>query len=303
VKAHVVRRLPSLLTLGLLLATAWLAFGILGVRTAFADTPSPVPAASTSVRPPSAGPSGDASPGVSTPAATPAPGATSAPTGGELLAAVATLIAGAVLGGMVILLVRRTHELQATLARKALAHGESISTQIGAAAAGEERLLEGEPGGEGGGAQGAAPIAITGPDEITVGAPAEYTATGGGDAGLVWTVTGLSSYERTQSTPRTMTVIPRSPGEGTVSLTDGTLVGAHKLKAVAETTGSGSFQLQLAIRNWGLVVVAIGIVFGAIALGFAGILDGAQFIALIAPLAALLGVTTAAGRSSSGGGS
>ncbi|HET9646971.1 MAG TPA: hypothetical protein VFP34_01920 [Microlunatus sp.] len=300
----VVRRLPSLLALGLVLASAWwLVFGTLGVRAAFADTPSPVPTASASGLPRTTAPSVDVSGGASTPSSTPAPGAApAAPTGAELLAAVATLLAGAVLGGMVILLVRRTHELQATLARKALAHGEAVSTQTGPAAGGDESRLEGEPGGEGG-APGSPPIAITGPDEVTVGAPAEYTATGGADSGLAWTVTGLSSYERTQSAPRTITVIPRSPGEGTVSLTDGTLVASHGLKALSETNASGGFQLQLAIRNWGLVVVAIGIVFGAIALGLAGILSGAEFIALIAPLAALLGVTAAANRSSSGGGS
>ena len=55
------------------------------------------------------------------------------------------------------------------------------------------------------------------------------------------------------------------------------------------------FVVRLFVRNWGLIVVANVVVFGAIALGLAGRLDGANFVALVAPLAALLGVTTAGG--------
>jgi uncharacterized membrane protein YgcG len=87
----------------------------------------------------------------------------------------------------------------------------------------------------------------------------------------------------------------------TIKVTDGTSNGEKPVRIVA--AAKPSFVARFAVRNWGLVVVAVAIVFGAIALGVTGHLDGGNFVALVAPLAALLGVTAAVSeRGGSGGG-
>jgi hypothetical protein len=87
----------------------------------------------------------------------------------------------------------------------------------------------------------------------------------------------------------------------TLKVTDGTTSGEKRVKILA--AAKSSFVVRLAVRHWGLVVVAVAIVFGAIALGVTGHLDGGNFVALVAPLAALLGVTAAVSERDGGSGS
>lgn len=77
--------------------------------------------------------------------------------------------------------------------------------------------------------------------------------------------------------------------------------GEKAVKIVA--AAKAPFVFRIAVRNWGLLVVAVFIVAGAIALGVTGHLDGGNFVALVAPLAALLGVAAATGDRGGGGGS
>jgi hypothetical protein len=230
------------------------------------------------------------------------------PTSGQLLAALAALAAGTVLGGMVVSLVRKVHESQAGLARRVLSHGGEVTTRSASAAYGDEsRLAENEVDAAedpnaGGTTNQQPPAAVTGPAALTVGTQADFIASGGDPAAMTWTVDGLSSYSRASSEPGKLRLTANATGTGEVTLTTGSDVVHHPITVVAAPPAGGGFQMQLVIRNWGLIVVAIGIVFGAVALGLAGVLDGASFIALVAPLAALLGVTAAAGRGGSGGG-
>ena len=70
---------------------------------------------------------------------------------------------------------------------------------------------------------------------------------------------------------------------------------AKKAFKVSPAPKPPAFVLQVATRSWGLIVVAIAVVFGAVALGLTGRLDGGNFVARVAPLAALLGVTSIGG--------
>lgn len=271
---------------------------------------APTPPAGTTVAPATVTPSASASLAASAAPSTPPAGPSESPTGGELVAACVALLAGAVLGGLVIALVRRVHEAQEALARRVIANNGTVTTSIGTAAGGgpERAAVPSEPGGvpqagDRGAQTSPAPVALTGPSRLTVGTPADYVVADGDETKLVWSVSGLSAYERTQSEPRKLTITPhRASGKASISVTDGVSSVQHDITVSDPPPSGSSLQIQLVIRNWGLVVVAIAVVFGAIALGLAGALDGSQFVALVAPLAALLGVTAAAGRGSSGSG-
>jgi hypothetical protein len=66
--------------------------------------------------------------------------------------------------------------------------------------------------------------------------------------------------------------------------------GTKPVTAVPDTTPATPFTLRALLNWWGLVVVAVLIVGFAGALDALGSLTSSDFIALVAPLAALLGV-------------
>jgi hypothetical protein len=146
-------------------------------------------------------------------------------------------------------------------------------------------------------ARAAPPSAIDGPDNVVTGEQARYRIRSAGPQQVVsWAVGGGSvSQAPDPSHPNELLLIADQPGQLTISarVREG-LAERRETKsvtAVPEVTASTPpFTLRLFLHGWGLVVVSILIV------GFAGALDAlgnftsSDFIALVVPLAALLGV-------------
>lgn len=201
------------------------------------------------------------------------------PTRGESLVAAMAILGGILVALAVIWLVSRAHDLQARLAATTVAGGGSVSTATAPAAGQEAARAEPE-------------ISISGPGEVAVDTAGEFTVEKS-VTHPAWTVSGIGSFtQRLKDDDHTFVLTPHEEKtDVTLKVTDGSLTGEKHVKVLA--AAKSSFVVRLAVRHWGLVVVAVAIVFGAIALGVTGHLDGGNFVALVAPLAALLGVTAA----------
>jgi len=146
-----------------------------------------------------------------------------------------------------------------------------------------------------------APEAIEGPDQLVAGQQARYRVRTSGPQQVVsWAVGGGSvSQAPDPAHPDELLLIADQPGQLTITarVREG-LTERRETKSVAAvpdvTTPTPPFTLRLFLNGWGLVVVAVLIV------GFAGALDAlgnftsSDFIALVVPLAALLGVIAVA---------
>ncbi len=146
-------------------------------------------------------------------------------------------------------------------------------------------------------ARAAPPAAIDGPDNVVTGEQARYRVRSAGPQQVVsWAVGGGSvSQSPDPAHPDELLLIADQPGQLTITarVREG-LTERRETKAVTAvpdvTPAAPPFTLRLFLNGWGLVVVAVMIV------GFAGALDAlgnftsSDFIALVVPLAALLGV-------------
>jgi hypothetical protein len=146
-------------------------------------------------------------------------------------------------------------------------------------------------------ARAAQQAAIEGPDSVVTGEQARYRVRSAGPQQVVsWAVGGGSvSQSPDPAHPDELLLIADQPGQLTVTarVREG-LTERRETKSVTAvpvvTTATPPFTLRLFMHGWGLVVVAVLIV------GFAGALDAlgnftsSDFIALVVPLAALLGV-------------
>jgi hypothetical protein len=146
-----------------------------------------------------------------------------------------------------------------------------------------------------------APEAIEGPDNLVVAQQARYRIRTSGPQQVVsWAVGGGSvSQAPDPGHPDELLLVADQPGQLTITarVREG-LTERRETKAVTAvpdvTTPVPPFTLRLFLNGWGLVVVAVLIV------GFAGALDAlgnftsSDFIALVVPLAALLGVIAVA---------
>src|ERR1035441_5454314 len=146
-------------------------------------------------------------------------------------------------------------------------------------------------------ARAAAPAVIEGPDNVVTGEQARYRVRPAGPQQVVsWAVGGGSvSQSPDPAHPDELLLIADQPGQLTITarVREG-LTERRETKSVTAvpdvTTTTPPFTLRLFLNGWGLVAVAIMIV------GFAGALDAlgnftsSDFIALVVPLAALLGV-------------
>jgi hypothetical protein len=145
------------------------------------------------------------------------------------------------------------------------------------------------------------PEAIEGPDNLVAGQQARYRVRTTGPQQVVsWAVGGGSvSQSPDPAHPDELLLIADQPGQLTISarVREG-LTERRETKSVTAvpdvTVPAPPFTLRLFLHAWGLVVVAVLIV------GFAGALDAlgnftsSDFIALVVPLAALLGVIAVA---------
>jgi hypothetical protein len=145
------------------------------------------------------------------------------------------------------------------------------------------------------------PEAIEGPDNLVAGQQARYRVRTTGPQQVVsWAVGGGSvSQSPDPAHPDELLLIADQPGQLTITarVREG-LTERRETKSVTAvpdvTVPAPPFTLRLFLHAWGLVVVAVLIV------GFAGALDAlgnftsSDFIALVVPLAALLGVIAVA---------
>jgi hypothetical protein len=143
-------------------------------------------------------------------------------------------------------------------------------------------------------------LGIEGPDTITVGEQVCFrvrpTAVG---TSVTWAVGGGSVSQAPDPThPDELLLIADRPGSMTlhVRVREGLTERRETMAitAVPEVAAPAPpFPLRLFLHNWGLVVVAIVVVGFAGALDALGNLTSADFIALVVPLTALLGVLAA----------
>lgn len=185
---------------------------------------------------------------------------------------------------------------------------ETLET-VGAREAQAGQKAHGTPGGQAGnggnggnGGRGAATarpakLAIDGPETVVVGEQVRFrvrpTAVG---TAVTWAAGGGSVSQTPDPThPDELLLIADRPGSLMlhVRVREG-LTERRETKfvtAVPDVTPAASpFPLRLFLHGWGLVVVAILVVGFAAALDALGNLTAADFIALVVPLTALLGV-------------
>jgi hypothetical protein len=148
---------------------------------------------------------------------------------------------------------------------------------------------------------GAAPVMIEGPDTVVTGDQARYRVRLSGSRKVVSWAAGGGSVAQAPDPhhPDELLLVADQPGDLTVTvrvregITESR--GTKSVTAVPDVTAAAPpFTLRLFLHGWGLVVVAVVIVGFAGALDALGNLTSADFIALVAPLGALLAVIAVA---------
>jgi len=144
------------------------------------------------------------------------------------------------------------------------------------------------------------PVLQVGDHTVVVGEQGRYRVRRSGNRKVVaWAVGGGSvSQAPDPSNPDELLLIADRPGDLTiiVRVRDGMTErrGTKSIKAVPDMTPAPPFTLRLFLQGWGLVAVAVLIAGFAAALDALGNLTSADFIALVVPLAAILGVVAVA---------
>ena len=154
----------------------------------------------------------------------------------------------------------------------------------------------------------APPVVIDGPDTVVTGEQARYRVRPSGDQTVVsWAAGGGAVAQSPDpSHPDELLLIADRPGDLAVMVRvrEGMMErrGTKSVTAVPEVTTTPPFTLRLFLHGWGLIVVAVLIIGFAGALDALGNLASSDFIALVAPLAAVLGVVAVVrGADDSGG--
>jgi hypothetical protein len=144
-------------------------------------------------------------------------------------------------------------------------------------------------------------VIIDGPDTVVAGEQARYRVRPSGNRKVVsWAAGGGSMAQSPDpSHPDELLLIPDKPGDLMVSVwvREG-MTDRRETKSITAvpdvTTATPPFTLRLFLHAWGLVVVAVLIVGVAASLVALGNLSSPDFIALVAPLGALLAVIAVA---------
>jgi hypothetical protein len=143
-------------------------------------------------------------------------------------------------------------------------------------------------------------VVIDGPQTVVTGQQARYRVRPSGSKVVAWAAGGGSVAQAPDPAhPDELLLIADQPGDLTVSVRvrDGLTErrGTKAVTAVPEAPAPWPpFTLRIFLHGWGLVVVAVLIIGFAGALDALGNLTSSDFIALVAPLAALLGVLAVA---------
>jgi hypothetical protein len=203
-------------------------------------------------------------------------------------------LGAAALAGLVVAMAWSVHVRQFRLA-ELLARRQFIGTGEAETGTDPDVILE-EPG-KAAGAGAPPPVFIDGPETLVTGEQARYRARTTGSTKVVsWAVGGGSvSQAPDPAHPDELLLIADLPAELTIFVRarEGMMErrATKSVTAVPDvTTPALPFTLRLFLQGWGLVTVAVVAVGFAGALVALGSLAAADFIALTAPLAALLGV-------------
>lgn len=152
-----------------------------------------------------------------------------------------------------------------------------------------------------GGAGPAPPVVIDGPDTVVAGEQARYRVRPSGSRKVAsWSVGGGAvAHSPDPAYPDDLLLIAEQPGSLllTVRVRDGMMErrGTKSVAAVEDVAAPAPpFPLRLFLQGWGLIVVAVLVIGFAGALAALGNFSPADFIALAAPLAALIGVVALA---------
>ena len=143
------------------------------------------------------------------------------------------------------------------------------------------------------------PVVIDGPDTVVTGEQARYRVRpADGRTVVSWAAGGGPvAHSPDPAHPDELLLIADQPGDlaVTVRVREGLMQhrGTKTVTAVPDTTTAPPLTLRLFLSSWGLVVVTVLITGFAGALDALGDLTSSDFIALVAPLAALLAVVTA----------
>lgn len=144
------------------------------------------------------------------------------------------------------------------------------------------------------------PVVIDGPDTLITGDQGRYRVRRGGNRQVMsWAVGGGAvSQAPDPAHPDELLLVADQPGSLTITVRvrDG-LTERRATKTVTATpeppAPAPPVMLRIFLHGWTLVVVAVLLIGFAAALSALGNLSSAEFIALVSPLAALLGVVAA----------
>jgi hypothetical protein len=207
------------------------------------------------------------------------------------------------LAGLVVAMAWSVHARQIRLAEKLTRRQLIVTAEAEPAAGTADRGSGPKAAAEGGervNGTGSAPVVIDGPDTVIAGEQARYRVRPSGNRKVVaWAVGGGSvSQAPDPRHPDELLMIASQPGDLTiiVRVRDGMTErrGTKSVTAVPDMTPAPPFTLRLFLQGWGLVVVAVLIAGFAAALVALGNLSSADFIALVAPLGAVLAVVAVA---------
>jgi hypothetical protein len=199
------------------------------------------------------------------------------------------------LASTVVAMAWNVHVRQVRLAEQ-LARRQFIVTEADPAGAPADRGNGAAEGTERANGTGTPPVVIDGPDTVVTGEQARYRVRPSAGRKVVsWAVGGGAvSQAPDPSHPDELLLIADQPGSMTimVRVRDGMTErrGTKPVSAVPDMTPAPPFTLRLFLHGWGLVAVAVLIAGFAAALVALGSLAAADFIALVAPLAAVLGM-------------
>jgi hypothetical protein len=204
--------------------------------------------------------------------------------------------------------VRQIHLAEQLARRQFIVTGDASTATHAANGTGDAEALLAEAE-EAAGPGASARVIVDGPETVVVGEQARYWVRPNGTRKTAsWAVGGGSVAQSPDpSHPDELLLVADQPGDliVTARVREGMMErrGTKQVTAVADVTDTTPpVTLRLFLQGWGLIAAAVLIVGFAGALVALGTLAAADFIALVAPLAAVLGVVAVARGGDSGGG-